>query len=157
MSCRRVGLCGMLLGIGSDRDFEIGDPPGVGDQIGGRLVAVGRGFVRGVEPGRRIAAQRHDVADVGCAIGAQGRANFVLRGADAGQMRRRLHRRLAHEAFKQRMGAFAGRPSGAVGHRDEGGVQRLEPGRRLPQIRLHLGVFGREELKRDLNPGSGAA
>ena len=40
-----------------------------------------------------------------------------------------------------RMGAFAGRPAGAVGHRDEGGVQRLEPGRRLPQVRLHLRAF----------------
>src|SRR5271168_4265115 len=147
----------MLLWIGPDRDFEIGDAPGVGDQIGGRLITVPSGFVRGVEAGRRIAPQRHDVTDARAVIGAQRCANFLLRGADAGKMRRRLHRRLAYNTLDQGVSAFAGRTAGAVGHGDKCGVQRLEPGRRLPQVRLHLRGLRREELERDVNMRSGAA
>ena len=55
------------------------------------------------------------------------------------------------------MGALASGSPGAVSHRDERRVQRLELGRRLPQVRLHLGALGREELERHLNLRSGAA
>ena len=65
----------VALRIGGDRDLEIADSPGVGDQVGGRAIAVGRGFIRGVEAGRRIAAQRHDMAHARAVIGAKGRAN----------------------------------------------------------------------------------
>ena len=55
----------MLLRIGPDRDLEIADRLGVGDEVGGRPIAVGMRLVGRVEAGRRIAAQRDDMAHAG--------------------------------------------------------------------------------------------
>jgi len=70
-------------------------------------------------------------------------------GADAGEMRRRLERRLAANAGHGRMGALARRAAGAVGHRDEARRQPFEPLDRLPELLLHLIRLGRKELEGD--------
>ena len=139
----------MLLGIGPDRDLEIADLLGVGDEFGGRPVAVRVRLVGRVEARRRIAAQGHDMAHAGAVIGGKRLADFVPRRADAGQMRRRLHRRFANEPRDRRVGALAGRAACAVGDRDESRVERLEPPRRLPEARLHLARLRRKELEGD--------
>ena len=110
-----------------------------------------------VEAGRRVAAQRHDMAHARVVIGAERPADFVLRRADAGQMRGGLHRRFAHEPRDGRVRALAGRAAGAVGDRDEVRVERLEPLRRLPEVRLHLRRLRREELEGDANGRAGSA
>ena len=146
----------MALRIGSDRHLKA-HVGGVQDQFGGRSIAAGRGFVRRIEAGWRIAAQGHDVAHAGGMIVAKRLANFITCGADTGQMRRGLHRRLARHAFDQRVGALAGRTAGAVSDRHEGGIQWLEARGRFPQVRLHVRVFRREKLERDMNLRPGAA
>ena len=139
----------MPLGIGPDRNLESADLLGVGDELGRRPIAVGMRLVGRVEAGRRVAAQGHDVAHARAVIGGKRLANLVARGADAGEMRGGLHRRLAHQPGDRGVGALAGRAARAVGDGDEGGVERLEPARRLPQVRLHLRRLRREELERD--------
>ena len=52
----------VALGVGRDGDVERAARLHGGDQIGGALVAVGVGRVRGADPFRRIAAQGDDVA-----------------------------------------------------------------------------------------------
>ena len=147
----------MLLGIGGDRDLEIADRLRRGDEIGGRSIAVGSGFVGRVEAGRRIAAQRDDVAHAGFVIVAKRLVDLAARGADAGQMRRGLHRRFAHDALDRRMGALARRAAGAIGDRDETGLSGSSRSIASHKVRLHLLGLGREELERDLDRRAGAA
>jgi hypothetical protein len=80
----------MGLGIGGDADLEIGDPLQAGDQIGGEGVAAGMRRVALADAARRIAAQRHDMADAGLPIGVRDRVDLGAGRGDAGQMRRRL-------------------------------------------------------------------
>ncbi len=80
---------GMLLGIAGDGDLEVADPLQAGHEIGGVDVAAGMGLVVRAEARRRIAAQRHDVANAGFPIGARDGVDFGLGGVDAGEMRRR--------------------------------------------------------------------
>ena len=54
-----------------------------------RLVAVGMRGVGGADAARRIAAQRHDVADADLMIAVDDLVDLAARGADAGQMRGR--------------------------------------------------------------------
>ena len=90
-------------------------------------------------------------------IVAQGLANLIARGADAGEVRGGLHRRLARHALDERVGALPGRAAGAVSDGDEGGIERLEARGGLPQVRLHLRRLRREKLERDMDLGAGAA
>ena len=68
---------------------------------------------------------------------------------DAGEMRGRRQRGLGQDALDGRVGALARRAAGAVGHRDEIGLERRQPRDRLPQRLLHLLGLRREELERD--------
>ena len=66
-------------------------------------------------------------------------------------MRGRHQRRLARQARHGRVRALARRAAGAVGHRHEARLQRLEPPDRRPQRLLHLLRLGREELEGDVD------
>src|SRR5205823_11587887 len=55
----------MLLGIACDADLEVADLLQPLHEGGGILVTAGMRAVFGAHAGRRIAAQRHDVADAG--------------------------------------------------------------------------------------------
>ena len=114
------------------------------------LVAVRVALVRRVEAGRRVAAQRDDVPDAGAADRRARRSRISSRDAPT-QVRCAAGFIVVslHEAGDRRVGALARRAAGAVGDRDEGRVERLEPPRRLPQVRLHLRRLRREELERD--------
>src|SRR5258706_8718460 len=69
--------------------------------------------------------------------------------SDAGQMRRRLERRLLDNPFDRRVGAIARRSTRAVGDRNKGRRQRLEPSDAGPELLLGFVGLGRRELERD--------
>ena len=140
----------MLLRIGRDRHLEIADALDPGDEFGGILVSAGMRRVGCAEAARRIAAQRHDMPDADVAIIAHHRIDFLARGIDAGQMRRRHQRGLVEHALHGRVRAFAGRTAGAIGHRHEMRMQRREPLDRVPERTLHLLGLGRKEFERHL-------
>ena len=98
---------------------------------------------------RRIAAQRHDVADADIVIAADDVVDLAVRRADAGQMRGRQQGGLLQDAGDGGMGALPRRSAGAVGHRDEARRQRRQPLDGLPQALLHLLGLGRKELEGD--------
>ena len=81
-----VGRVGVLLGIARDADLEVADLLQAGDQFGGVGVAAGMRRVLAAHAGRRIAAQRHDVADAGVPVGARDVVDLALGGADAGEV-----------------------------------------------------------------------
>ena len=81
-----VGRIGMLFGIARDADLEVADLLQAGHQLGGIGVAAGMGGVLGAHAGRRIAAQRHDVADAGVPVGARDVVDLALGRADAGEV-----------------------------------------------------------------------
>ena len=64
-------------------------------------------------------------------------------------MRGRRERGLGQDALDGRVRALARRAAGAVGDRDEVGLQRRKPRDRLPQRLLHLLGLRREELEGD--------
>ena len=138
----------MLLRIGGDRDLDIGMTLlDAGHEFGRSLVAIGMRGVGGADAARRIAAQRHDMADADIVIAADDLIDLAARGTDAGQMRGRGQAGLGQDAGDGGMGALAGRSAGAIGHRDEVGRQRRQPVDGVPQAALHLLGFGRKELK----------
>ena len=139
----------MLLGIGRDRHLEIADPPDAGNEVGGILVSARMRRVGRADAAGRIAAQRHDMRDADVAIIAHHRIDFLARGVDAGQMRRRHKRGLVEHALDGRVRALAGRAAGAVGHRHEMRRQRRKPLDRVPKRTLHLFGLRRKELERD--------
>ena len=63
MSAASDGLSGMLLRIAGDGHLERRDALQAGDQIGGIDIAARVRLVARAGARRRIAAQRHDVAD----------------------------------------------------------------------------------------------
>ena len=70
---------------------------------------------------------------------------------DAGEMRGRLEMRLLQDAGDGGVSALAGRTAGAVGHRDESRIERLEPADGAPQRLLHRLRSRREELERHVD------
>ncbi len=140
----------MLFRIGGDRNLDVGIALlDAGDELGRGLVAVGMRGVRRADAARRIAAQRHDVADADIVIAADDIVDLAARRADAGQMRGRRQAGLGQDAGDGGMGALAGRPAGAIGHRHETGRERRQPLDGVPQAALHLLGLGRKELKGD--------
>ena len=135
----------MDLGIGGDRDLEIGDALQPGHQVGGIGVAVRMRHV--VAAARHVAAQRHDVAHPGLPVGAGDGVDLVAAGAHAGQVRRRGQRGLLQDAGDDGMGARLGGAAGTVGDRDETRRQRLQPADAGPELLFQRLGAGREELE----------
>src|SRR5436190_16616904 len=89
------------------------------------------------------------MADAGIPVVADDLVDFLAAGADAGQVRGRLERGLFKDALDRAVGPLARGAAGAVGHRHEGWIERLEPVDRGPQGLFHrLGLRG-EELERE--------
>ena len=150
-----LGACGWVSGIGGDRDFEIGDPPQAGHQIGRVVIAVrvrliGRRRAAGRRAGRRCGARRPPSID------ARHLVHLPAAGADAGQMRRRHQGGLPHDAGHSRVGARARAAAGAIGDRHEARAQRLKPADAAPELCLQCLGLRRKELERQqrrLRPG----
>jgi hypothetical protein len=64
---------------------------------------------------------------------------------------------LVQDALDRAVRALARRAAGAVGHRDEGRIQRGQAGDGLPQALFHRRRLGREELERDARTPAGLA
>jgi hypothetical protein len=152
---------GMLLGIDADQHLERGDAAQRRRQLGRVLVAVLARHVDAADAAlarRRVAAQRHDVAHADVPVVVDHLVDLGAAGADAGQVRGRLQRGLVEDPLDGAVGALAGRAPGAVGHRDEGRVQRGQTGDRLPQALFHLLGLRRKELERHARTdGAGGA
>ena len=120
-------------------------------QIGGIGIAARMRRVLGADAAGGIAAQRHDMAHACRLVAARDLVDLRLGRLHAGQVRGRHQRRLAGEPRHGRVRALARRAAGAIGHRHEPGLQRLEPPDRRPQRLLHLLRLGREELEGDVD------
>ncbi len=82
----RAGRLRVAFRIGRHADLEIGDALQAFHQIGGIGVAARIGLVGGADARRRIAAQRHDMADAAVPIGPGDGVDLFAGGADAGQV-----------------------------------------------------------------------
>ena len=97
------------------------------------------------------------MADADVPIVADDSVDFFPRGGDAGQMRGGLDRGLVDDPRHRRMGALAGRATGAISHRDKTWTQRREPFDRFPEGCLHRLGRRRKKLERDGNIGTDRA
>ena len=145
---RQVGRVGMHLGERGGAHAELVAAGDQRDELGGPAQAVG---VRCplLLPARRIAAQRQHVVDPGPGDLVQHLPQPVHRLAHAAQVRHRLDAQLLLDPLGDLDRPLAGRPAGAVGHRDEVGLQAPQRAQRLAQGALALGRLGREELERE--------
>ena len=116
---------------------------------------VGRGPLR--LAGRRVAAQGEDVLDAAVAHRVEHLAQLVRRGADAGEVRHRLHAVVALEVADDvdRLAPLGLAPARAVGDRHERRVEARELGQRAAQVALPLVGLRREELERERGLGAG--
>ena len=102
---------------------------------------------------RRVAAQGQDVLDGRLRVAIEDRGELVPAVADARQVRDRRQPGLPLDPDDQVMGSLPRRAPGAVGHRDERGLQGLELRDRLEQLVRGLVGLGGEELEAE---GGGA-
>ena len=137
--------------IEADADLEVGAiGADAGGQLGGVAVAVGARACR-----RRRSGPADRRAGPRCGGCRRPSSRWITSstssraGLDAGQVRGGLQGRLLQHPQHGAVGAVAGRAAGAIGHRDEGRVQRLQPADRLPQALLGLRRLGRRELEGD--------
>ena len=80
---------------------------------------------------------------------------FGHRVADRSQVGHRKQGGFRRDAFGDPDGPVTARSAGAVGHRDEGRTQRLQPPDGEPQRGLLRIVPGREELDREMGTRRG--
>src|ERR1700722_17020327 len=145
-----VAALGVLLGVSGDGNFDIRMMPlDTGDEIGRGFVAVRMRAVGRADAARRIAAQRHDMANADIVIAADDLVDLAARRPDAGQMGCWGQAGFSQDAGDGGMGALARGSAGAIGHRDEVGGGRSPALDGLPQIALHLLALGREEFEGD--------
>ena len=140
-SASALGASGMRLRIGGDRDLEIGDAPEAGDQVG-RLGETVRSRHVGAAAGRRIAAQRDDVAHALVPVArAMSRISPRLApmqvrcGAPVSRVSRCTR-------VDQAVRAVTRRAVGAVGDRNETRGERREPLRAKPRASAPSLVIG---------------
>ena len=141
------GTCrGMRFRIGRHRDLEGRDPPQPLHQI--RRIGIAlrmRHVVR--SPGRRVAAQGHDVPHPGIPVLPRHVVHLAAGGPDAGQVRRGRQRGLAHESRHGGVGARLGGAARAIGDGDEAGRQWLQPPDAGPELVLQRLRARRKELE----------
>ncbi len=141
------GRLPVTLGERRDAHAERAEGADQSDQLAGvGEPALGRGPRRARTTGR-VAAEHQHVADAGRRVGADHRAELLLRVPHAGQVCHRHHRRLTGDPLGDLDGAVPGRAAGAVRHRDERRPQRLQLAQRPPQRDRSGLVLGREELE----------
>ena len=139
----------MALRIGADRHLEVADLADAAHQVGGIAIAFRMRHEAGADAARRIAPEGHDVVDAGIAELADHRVDFVLAGADAGEVGCRFQARFPGDSRHGRQRAVASGAARAIGDRDEGGMHRLEFRDGAPEGGLGLAGLGREELEGD--------
>src|ERR1700686_972452 len=103
-----------------------------------------------------VAAQSEDVFDAGCLVLADLGEQVVNGRVATGQGCHRQQPGLPPNALDQADGAVvATAPAGAVGHRDEGGLELAKRGDGGEETGGAVVVLGREELEREerLPPG----
>src|ERR1700712_1589988 len=98
-------------------------------------------------PAGHVAAQRQDVADAGTGEAPDDLAELGTAVAHGGQVADRGDRGLARDPLDDTKRAVPGGTSGAVGDRDEGGLQRLEFANGLPELALALVGLRWEEFE----------
>ena len=140
---------GMGFRIGGDADLEIGHPLQASHQIGGIGITTRMRRIAAVCSTRRVAAQRHDMADASLPVVAGDGVDFLAGGGNTGQMRRRLQHCFLADAADRRMGALAGRAAGSVSNRDKARPQRLDALDHGPEPLVHVRRLRREELEGD--------
>ena len=143
---RGLGL-GVVFGVGGDFDVEVAAGLGADelDQVVGVAQLAGE-----ADAGGQVAAQGDDAADAGGLVALQDLADLLAGRADARQVRRGLVA-FALDLENRLEGAFLGGAAGAVGHREELG---LEGGQLLAHRTQLLGAFG--GLRREEFDGDGA-
>ena len=117
-----LGRAGMPGRVGRHPDREAADGPGQLDQLDG----VGQLTGPGLGIGGRVAAERHEVLDAGLAQRDQDVGQLQPGVGHADEMRHRVERRRVQHAAHQVERALPRGRAAAVGHRDEGGAERLE-------------------------------
>ena len=124
------GLSGVDVGLG-----EAGGADGEGivgldqlDQLA-RVLEAAVGLDPVLLAGRRIAAQRKHVVDARGVISSSVARSSGDGGADAGEVGHRLQAVLVLDALDDLDGLCAGGAAGAVGDRDERGLERAQLGR----------------------------
>ena len=118
-------------------------------RVGGRLVALGMRHDRPCRARRRIAAQRHDVAHAGVAIGATTSSTSSRVAATQVRCAAGFSVGFLDDARDGGVGALARRAAGAVGHGHEARPSGARRSIELPQGLLHLVGLRREEFEGD--------
>ena len=98
---------------------------------------------------RRIAAQRHDMADAGIPVGARDVVDLALGGGHAGEVGRGIDAGFALQPRDGVMGTLARRAAGAVGHRKKLRFERCQLCADTTQFFNSLRGLRREELYRN--------
>src|ERR1700676_2831803 len=101
-------------------------PLDAGHEIRRTAIAIRMRGVGRADAIRRIATQRHDMADADVVIAADDIVDLAARRANAGQMRGRQKPGFRRNAGDGGMGAFAARPPRAISYRYEVGRERCE-------------------------------
>src|SRR5690606_31447819 len=84
------GAPGGHFGVGGDRNVGVAAAADAGDQLGGTAVALGMRNERRGDALGRIAAQGDDARDAGTPVTVDDGVAVVPRGADAGEVGRRI-------------------------------------------------------------------
>ena len=105
------------------------------------------GRERLADPLRGITAQCHDAANPGRLKTTDHRIDFILAGADTGQVRSGIDTGIGLDLGDHAQRALARRTAGAVGHRDKARLERSKLVDRVPEALFHCVGLGREEFK----------
>src|SRR5262245_62172991 len=105
------------------------------------------GLILGADAGGGIAAQGYDAFDAGIPVVLEHLVDLALGGGDAGDVAGGLEACLLRHALDDGGCAFTRRAAGAIGDGDVGRVQRLKTAHGIPELLLHVGRLGREELE----------
>ena len=144
-----VGRARVLLRERGHPDAEVAGRPDQPDQLRRVAQPVGVRNPVGVRVAGRVTAQREHVAHAHRRIGPDHLPELGHRVVHRGEVADRGQRGLLGDPAGDPDRPVPGRPAGPVGHRDEGGPQRLELPDRPPELGfLGLGL-GRHELERE--------
>ena len=135
---------GVDLGVGGHADREVGVVD-VADEVRGVPVVRGPAAVR---TGREVPPEGEDVLDAGGPVVVEDLGDLLPPVALTRQVGHRGDGRLLAHPADDVTGALTTAAAGAVGHRHEAGVQRLQLGDGAAEGQLGTVGLGREELER---------
>ena len=142
---------GRALREAAQRLLPAGRPAGffavAADEVLGVVQPLGMPLPGSPQTAGGVTADRQDVGDPGGGIPADDVTQCGNRGTDAGEVRHRGERGLRGDPLRGCHGAVAGRAAGAIGDRDEGRADPLEPAHGVPECGLPRVVLRWEELE----------